>query len=299
MAQAREMENKRFPGFIIKADEATGIVEAIVSVTGICDLGDDIIQAGAYAKTITERGRKVRVLNAHNTFSILNVIGKPLELREIGRDALPAEVLEQYPEATGGLWTKTQYLMDTPEGKGAFVRISTGAIDEYSIGFNAMQYEFRKMAVAQGEKTVRLIKEVRLWEYSPVLWGMNPATATVSAKHGEGSEDGAWEPETLLATAAEIIEADHKAGRTLSAANAAKITAAFAALKEVLEAAGLTVDSADNVEEDEAGSKAHADPQSEPEASTQLTDDATKTAADKLALERQRLTRLIELGLSM
>jgi HK97 family phage prohead protease len=299
MSKTRAMEYKRSPVFVTKIDEAQGIVEAIVSVTGICDHGDDIIQSGAYAKTIVERGRKVRVLDAHNSWSIFDVIGKVMALREIGRDELPPEVLEQFPEATGGLWTQTQYLLDTPEGKGAFVRISTKAIDEYSIGYNAMQYEIRKMPTAQGEKTVRLIKEVKLWEYSAVLWGMNPATATVGAKREEGGEGSAWDPETLISTAAEVISAEQKAGRTLSAANASKITAAFQALKEVLEAAGLTVDTAANVEEDEEGSKAASVPRVEPEASTHPQGNATQPAAAKMALERDRLTRLIELGLAM
>jgi HK97 family phage prohead protease len=297
MSQAREMEYKRQPVFVTKVDEAQGIVEAIVSVTGVCDHGDDIIQSGAYAKTIVERGRKVRVLDAHNSWSIFDVIGKVLALREVGRDELPAEVLEQYPEATGGLWTQTQYLLDTPEGKGAFERIRAEAIDEYSIGFNAMQYEIRKLTAGQGEKTVRLIKEVRLWEYSPVLWGMNPATATVSAKRTEGNF---WDAATLITSAAEVLDAEQKAGRTLSAANATKIQTAFQALKEVLEAAGLTVDTAANVEDedDEAGSKADAAQRSEPEASTQSPDAAPQPAAD-MALERARLKRLIELGLAM
>jgi HK97 family phage prohead protease len=296
MSKEREMEYKRLPVFVTKVDAELGIVEAIVSVTGVCDHGDDIIQSGAYAKTIVERGRKVRVLDAHNSWSIFDVIGKVLALREIGRDELPPQVLEQYPEATGGLWTQTQYLLDTPEGKGAFERIRTEAIDEYSIGYNAMQYEIRKIPAGTGEKNVRLIKEIRLWEYSPVLWGMNPATATVGVKRDEGSF---WDPETLISTAAEVLSTEQKAGRTLSAANAAKITAAFQALKEVLEAAGLTVDTAANVEDDEEGSKAASVPGVEPEASTHPEDDATQPAATKMALERDRLTRLIELGLAM
>ncbi len=39
---------------------------------------------------------------------------------------------------------------------------------------------------------MRNLRTIKLYEYSPVLWGMNPATMTVSAKDGEG--EGEQEP---------------------------------------------------------------------------------------------------------
>jgi hypothetical protein len=42
------------------------------------------------------------------------VIGRPLEVREVGRDELPEALLADYPDAQGGLLTTTQFLMDTP-----------------------------------------------------------------------------------------------------------------------------------------------------------------------------------------
>lgn len=179
----RVIEHKILPIFVTKVDADQGVVDAIVSVFGVLDYGNDMIVNGAFAKTITERGRKIRVLDAHNSWSVLDVIGKPLEMREIGRDELPPQVLEKYPEATGGLFTKTQYLMDTPEGAGAFARIKADAVNEYSIGYEVMSAEYKKVKAADGtEVNARILKEIKWWEYSPVVWGMNPATATVGAK---------------------------------------------------------------------------------------------------------------------
>src|SRR5689334_14534085 len=121
MPKAREREYRALSALSTKVlDESLGIAEAIVNVLGIVDLGDDVILSGAAAKSISERGRKVQVLNSHNAYGIQNIVGICLEIREIGRDELPAEILAKHPEATGGIWTKTQYLMNTPEGRGAF-----------------------------------------------------------------------------------------------------------------------------------------------------------------------------------
>ncbi len=172
-------ETKAFPAVITASDPLTGIVEAVVAVFGNLDSGDDVVIPGAFAKTLAEHFNRVRVLDNHNMDSIMRVIGKPLEARELGRTELPIEVLAKAPDATGGLWTKTQYLLDTPEGAGAFKRIASGAVTEYSFAYDAVQVEFVKAADG---RTIRKLKEVRLWEYGPVIWGMNSATATVALK---------------------------------------------------------------------------------------------------------------------
>lgn len=178
------MEHKTTPGFLKQVDTDQGIVEHIFAVMGVVDHGKDIILPGAFKKTLQERGQKVRVLDNHNTFSVNNVVAKPLEIRELSRDELPATLLDNYPSASGGVYAKTQFLLDTDEGAGAFKRIKAGAVDEWSFGYDAVDYDYTmiKGDGDNGENRVRQLKQIRLWEYSPVLWGMNPATATISAK---------------------------------------------------------------------------------------------------------------------
>lgn len=181
----RPRETKQQAGALLDLSASEGIVEAIVSVFGVLDEGGDIVVPGAYAKTITERGRRIRVLDHHNSYSVRDVIGVPLAMRELSRDELPAEILSQWPEATGGLWTKTQYLLNTEEGAGVFARIASGALAEYSIGYQVMQASYQDVDWRGSIVPVRLLKEIKLWEYSPVVWGMNPATATVQVKAAE------------------------------------------------------------------------------------------------------------------
>lgn len=179
---SQAQEHKTLPFIVTKIDGDQGVVEHTIAVMGNVDLGNDRIHPGAFAKTIHERASRVRVLDAHNAGSVLNVIGKPLALWEIGRDDLPAKVRQAYPDAVGALMARTQFLMDTPEGKGAFTRIRDGAVDEYSIGYDALRADYTDETVSGKEITVRNLREIRLWEYSVVPFAMNPATSTLSAK---------------------------------------------------------------------------------------------------------------------
>ena len=184
-AQPKEYKTIAFKGYKIEEDK--GIVEHIVSVFGIEDLGGDVVHPGAFTKTIQERGERIRVLDSHRRSSVLDVLGKVLSLREVPKDKLPAEILKEYPKATGGLWARTQFLLDTPEGKGAFLRIKAGAVDEFSFGYDTLDEDF-----SDDEKghEVRNLRTIRLWEYSPVIFGMNPATTVLGVK----SEDGEGTP---------------------------------------------------------------------------------------------------------
>lgn len=188
---------KSFPVFVTKVIEDEGIVEAIVSVMGFPDHGRDVVHPGAFTKTINERFKQIRVLDAHNTDSIECVIGLPQDMRELRRDELPPEILTKYPTATGGLWTRTKYLLDVPEGLGAFVRIKTGAINEYSFGYEALDFDYGEVEVDGKKVRVRNLRTIKLWEYGPVIWGMNSATTTTDIKQSLTSDDTSSVPKNV------------------------------------------------------------------------------------------------------
>lgn len=239
---------KVYPTTVTAIDEEQGVVEAIVNVFGIVDDGDDVVHLGAFTKTLAEAGTRVRVLDGHNNRSTLSIVGKPLDIREVGRDELPPAVLMQYPDATGGLYTKTQYLLNTPEGRGVFERIKAGALSEYSIGFDALDTNMERLNREGQTQVVRHIRQVRLWEYSPVVFGMNPATATVSVKSADEPNMGAGNglPDDAIAE-----EHEHKVGRVLSARNFEAIKQAYELLSGVMASAGLN-DEGEAAEEDAA-----------------------------------------------
>ena len=180
-----EMITKALPSFTKAMDAENGIVEAYVSIFGIPDMDNppDVIQLGAFTKTIQERGpagaRKIRVLRQHHWSE---VIAKPLLIVEHTRDMLPPELLAVYPKATGGLFTRTEFVMDVQQGRETYALYKAGAMDEWSIGFDRLQYEM--LRDDDGDE-YRLNKEIKLWEYSPVTWGANPATITTDVKQAE------------------------------------------------------------------------------------------------------------------
>lgn len=276
-------ERKVSPAWMIKADDTQGIVEHIVAVTGNIDEGMDRIIPGAFAKTIVERGTRIKCLDQHNTSSVTNIVGRPMEMREVSQNELPLEVLQRSPEALGGLLVKTQYALGTQRGREVFELVKGGFAPEASIGYDPTEVEFvTEVDKATGKNyTVRNLKQIRLWEYSNVVFGMNQSTAVLSAKekadngapsegkpYGIVEEDGKFNVYKLDAdgkpTGSNLGSHDDrdsataqlralyantedegkalKAGRVLARRNAARIAAAIASLNDALKDAGLLIE---------------------------------------------------------
>lgn len=170
------MEYKSLPTFT-KAIEGRAVT-GIMAVHGHRDDGGDISHPGSFTKTIVEGQARVagqpryRYLWNHNSDMFA---GPPIAvikaLREIGRDELPEQVLAWAPDATGGVEITREYL-DTPRGEEVFKGLLAGAVDEMSYGYDAVKWD---MGELNGQPS-RNLREVRLWEGSDVLWGMNAAT---------------------------------------------------------------------------------------------------------------------------
>ena len=160
-------EFKSFPIFCktIKEREVTGIC----AVFGNVDEGGDRLHPGAFTKTLKEAGRRAKHLWNHDWQSPPIAVIK--NLRELRREELPPEVLQLAPEATGGLSIAREYL-DTGRAEEVFRGIQAGIINQMSFGFDVVKAEF----TVSGVQTIREVREVRLWETSDVLWGMNAAT---------------------------------------------------------------------------------------------------------------------------
>lgn len=165
----------------VEGREVTGFP----SVIGNVDDGGDLIEPGAYLKTLQERGGRLRWLWQHDH-------GQPptariLEIAEVGRAELPEAVLARFPEAMGGLRVKREYL-DTPRGNEVLAAIRSEALSELSIGYDAIQPEPGNGKTVAGRPVRRVLKEIRLWELSDVNWGMNAATTNVKGLLAAGDE---------------------------------------------------------------------------------------------------------------
>ncbi|HEY1668530.1 MAG TPA: hypothetical protein VGG54_22795 [Trebonia sp.] len=170
-------------GGLLAADEATGIVEAIVSVTGIVDEVKDIIEPGAYAETLRQRTPKG--ISGHDWGKLA---AKTLDIKELlpGDPALPRETPDgkPWPAAAGALWVKAQYNLATQIGRDCFANIQFfGPETQWSIG-----YDVPAGKSVRGRDGTRRIKGLRLFEYSDVLFGAAPLTGTLSAKDAKPSD---------------------------------------------------------------------------------------------------------------
>jgi len=164
------MEYKSFVQQIKQVDGRT--VSGFAAVFGNVDSGGDRTWAGAFKKTIKERAERVRHLWQHDMTQ--PPIAAVRELKEVGKDELPAELRARFPEATGGLLVKREYL-ETPRGDEVLKGIISGAVSEMSFGYDPVKYNFDGDAT-KGEPVVRNLREVRLWDTSDVNWGMNEAS---------------------------------------------------------------------------------------------------------------------------
>jgi len=142
-----------------------GLVTHYWSAFGNRDSDGDVIQRGAYAKTIQERGpqgaNRIKFLWQHDPW---DPIGVPVELAEDER----------------GLRAVTK-IPATTRGRDALILYEEGVLTEHSVGIDVLRRADADQAV---------IEEVRLWEGSVVTWGANPLTPFLGLK-GEHAE-AAW-----------------------------------------------------------------------------------------------------------
>lgn len=147
---------------------AAGIIEAVVSVFNNVDAVGDRIRPGAFTRSLARKLPKGVWGHDWET-----PVAKTLEARELlaGDTLLPQSLAE-----LGGLYIKAQFNLSTQRGREAFSDIEFGIVDEFSIGYRV------KDAAFDEETGIYELLEIELYEWSPVLVGMNPATALISCK---------------------------------------------------------------------------------------------------------------------
>lgn len=160
-------------GLVSVAGQDEGVVEAIVSVTGVKDRVNDVILPGAYT------GRPIGVWS-HDDKMWASRTEDSAELPP-GDPRLPATTNDgrPWPREAGGLWVKTRYNLDTRTGRDAYSNVKffkdqTG----WSIGYRVPP------GGSYMRDGVRFIKQLEVWEYSPVMVGAASEPMTLSVKSG-------------------------------------------------------------------------------------------------------------------
>ena len=158
----------------ISTNESQGIVECFVAAIGNKDSVGDICLPNCFDGSL--KRRKPRVVWGHNWNE---PIGKVLEIYEVGPQdpRLPGKMRTN---GVGGLFARVQFNLKSERGREAFSNVQFfGEEQEWSIGYKTLDAFF------DTTKQANLLKEVELYEVSPVLHGANQLTATISIKSDE------------------------------------------------------------------------------------------------------------------
>jgi HK97 family phage prohead protease len=144
--------------FDLKAVSEIGVFEGYASTFGNRDQGGDIVEAGAFAKSIKTRGpRGIKMLADHDA------------TKRIG-------VWTDMEEDANGLYVKGQLLTEKTLGQEAYIDLKAGALSGLSIGGRA------SLTAQDGRKRARMIKEWDLYEISLVTFPMNESATVTGVK---------------------------------------------------------------------------------------------------------------------
>ena len=176
MPSMQDIEFKAIPGQI-SIDNAKGIVECFVAGVGNKDSVGDIVLAGAFTESL--KRRKPRVVWGHDWN---HPIGKVLEIYEVPASD-PRLPLKMKKAGIGGLFARVQFNLQSEKGREAFANVSFyGEEQEWSIGYKTLD------AIYDNARQANLLREVELYEVSPVLHGANQLTGTISIKAAKADE---------------------------------------------------------------------------------------------------------------
>lgn len=130
----------------LRAAGEDGIIEGYAAVWNTVDDYNSSFQRGCFAKTLQERGDRIKVLWDHE-----ELIGKPIEIREDDR----------------GLFVRAQLVLSVAKAREVYDMAKAGVVDTFSFAFRTVKDKW-----VDG---VRVITEAMLKEVSPVAFEANSA----------------------------------------------------------------------------------------------------------------------------
>ncbi|MEZ5841422.1 MAG: HK97 family phage prohead protease [Hyphomicrobiales bacterium] len=141
---------------------ADGTFSGYASLFGIADLGADVVEPGAFSRSIAERGPAgIKMLYQHDP---AEPIGAWSEVREDAR----------------GLFVAGRLMSEVARGREVLALMRAGILDGLSIGFET------RRAIADPANGTRRLIDVDLWEISIVTFPMLPGARVSSVKAGAG-----------------------------------------------------------------------------------------------------------------
>lgn len=141
----------------IKDVTAKGAFTGYAAVFNNEDLGGDVITPGAFAKTIKENPT-VPILWGHNSREVIGVN-------------------KTWSEDSKGLSIEGQLIMDVQRATEARSLMEAGAVKGLSIGYDPVIVDWTRE-----KEGIRMLREVKVWEYSLTPFPMNPEAQVTGVK---------------------------------------------------------------------------------------------------------------------
>lgn len=230
------MDYKFLPFFLKDLDEKNRTATGIFAVHGNVDSAGDVSMNGSFGKRLEDGSRgRVRFLWGHNAKN--PPIASIKDISEVGRDALPAKVLEWAPDATGGVEVTRKYYDQVPLSEWVFKAIQEKDITEMSYAYDIHEFSIKKL---DDGKEIRVLQDVELYDVSDVNWGMNPATAGVKGLPVTGTtfaQHSALVVATIEEFATRVMDRKNfreQEGRTLSEATRERLAKMTSEIEAIL-----------------------------------------------------------------
>jgi uncharacterized protein len=147
------MQNKSFK-LELKSLSEQGTFTGMASVFGNVDLGGDVVEPGAFSRSLQHKKGEVPILYQHDT-------RQPIGLGRVR-------------ETRAGLEITGELVMQTSKAQEAYALMKRGVLKGLSIGFDVV-----RDTVANG---IRHLHELKLYEVSVVTFPMNEMAMVSSVK---------------------------------------------------------------------------------------------------------------------
>ena len=158
--------------------EVRGESEGVATIAGYASVFDEPYEiAGQFTESVDPRAFNRTLKNSANDLAVVWSHDADRVLGTVASDTA------RFATDDHGLRYEADLDLADPDGMSAWRKISTGKVRQSSFSFEVVKDKWEDRG---DELPHRTLKEVRLWEASPVLWAANPA-ADVDVKRAVAS----------------------------------------------------------------------------------------------------------------
>ncbi|MDP9267272.1 MAG: HK97 family phage prohead protease [Acidobacteriota bacterium] len=143
--------------FLIKELTENGMFKGLAAVYGNVDLGGDVIEPGAFTKTLSDKGGEFPILWQHDS-------RKPIGLGK-------------FTDSREGLVVEGKLTLESPTAAEAYALLRDRVVRGLSIGYDTISDKI--------EKNIRHLLEIKLWETSLVTFPMNEMAQITDVKNAD------------------------------------------------------------------------------------------------------------------